>query len=235
MRALTDAVPGGRTVEVGSVAASIMPSVPDRSVVNCVTYGDAAELEHALPLLAAEYEAAGVRAWTVWVPRGEPAATDALERAGHAFDGRPAAMALELDELRPAGAAVELLGGATLELVGRLNDLAYGTPGDFERGLRGAGSEPFDVYVAGLDGQPAGCVVTYDLHGDCGVYLVATVPALRGRGIAAALMTRALVAARERGCITSSLQATALGRPVYERLGFRDLGEIHMWERRPAA
>ena len=31
---------------------------------------------------------------------------------------------------------------------------------------------------------------------------------------------------------TSTLVATALGRPVYEKLGFRPLGAFEMWERR---
>jgi hypothetical protein len=45
-------------------------------------------------------------------------------------------------------------------------------------------------------------------------------------------MTRALLDARERGCATSSLQATKMGRPVSAGLGYRDLGPIQMWERR---
>jgi hypothetical protein len=31
---------------------------------------------------------------------------------------------------------------------------------------------------------------------------------------------------------TSTLIATKLGRPTYERLGFRPLGALQMWERR---
>jgi hypothetical protein len=45
-------------------------------------------------------------------------------------------------------------------------------------------------------------------------------------------MRQALLDARERGCTTTSLQATAMGRPVYRRLGYRELGVIEMWERR---
>jgi hypothetical protein len=45
-------------------------------------------------------------------------------------------------------------------------------------------------------------------------------------------MRQALADARRRGCATTSLQATAMGRPVYARLGYRDLGVIEMWERR---
>jgi GNAT superfamily N-acetyltransferase len=62
--------------------------------------------------------------------------------------------------------------------------------------------------------------------------VVATAPAAQGRGLASAVMTRALVDARERGCVTSSRQATARGRSVYERLGYEDRGALEMWERR---
>jgi GNAT superfamily N-acetyltransferase len=64
------------------------------------------------------------------------------------------------------------------------------------------------------------------------VYLVATLPEARGRGLATALMSHALLEARERGCTTTSLQSSARGRPVYARLGYREIGVVQMWERR---
>ena len=67
---------------------------------------------------------------------------------------------------------------------------------------------------------------------DCGFWFAATVPEARGRGLVSGLLHRALRDARERGCRTSTTQATAMGRPVYERIGYRDLGPIHMYERR---
>jgi hypothetical protein len=45
-------------------------------------------------------------------------------------------------------------------------------------------------------------------------------------------MRRALADGRARGNEVSTLQATKLGRPVYERLGYRSFGTIEMWERR---
>jgi hypothetical protein len=48
-------------------------------------------------------------------------------------------------------------------------------------------------------------------------------------------MRRALADGRERGCEVTTLQATKLGRPVYERLGYRGFGTIEMWERRRAS
>jgi GNAT superfamily N-acetyltransferase len=233
MGALAGSAPGGRVVRVDGVQASVMPSLPERSVVNCVLYEGATELERALGALAEEYESSGVRAWTVWVPRGENAACEVLSRAGHVLDARPAAMALELEHVAPAPPDSPPLAEApSMALVGHLNDLAYGVDGDFERGLDGIPTDPFHVYVATADGTPACALMAFDHDGDCGIYLVATVPPARGRGLATALMLRALNDARNRGCTTSSLQATARGRPVYERLGYRDLGEIQMWERR---
>ena len=233
MRALAEAAPQGRTVELPGVAAAIMPAAPERSVINCVVYEDAGRLAESLDTLAHEYDSAGVRAWTVWVPHDEPAATEVLARAGHVNDGSPRAMVLDLESFEgEPDPSLVLAERPTLREVGRLNDLACGLSGDFERALDGVPTEGFHVYVGLLDGEPAGAAITHDCEGDCGVYLVATVPSAQGRGLATALMTRAMTDGRERGCATSSLQATKRGRPVYERLGFEDRGELEMWERR---
>jgi ribosomal protein S18 acetylase RimI-like enzyme len=80
--------------------------------------------------------------------------------------------------------------------------------------------------------EDAACVGTLDVGGDCGIYMVATRAEARGRGLATALMRQAVLDARERGLETTSLQATAMGEPIYARLGYRDLGAIKMWERR---
>jgi ribosomal protein S18 acetylase RimI-like enzyme len=96
-------------------------------------------------------------------------------------------------------------------------------------------ADPTYTYVARLDGEPASVVVSQDLEGDCSIWCVATLPDARGRGLAAGLMRRALADGRERGCEISTLQATKLGQPVYERLGYRSFGTIEMWERRRTA
>lgn len=75
-------------------------------------------------------------------------------------------------------------------------------------------------------------LATTDFEGDCGIWWVATVPEARGRGLSRDLLRVVLAEARERGLETSTLQATKLGRPVYERVGYRDLGALQMWELR---
>jgi predicted GNAT family acetyltransferase len=64
------------------------------------------------------------------------------------------------------------------------------------------------------------------------VSAVATLPEHRGRGLAGALISRLLAAAGERGARTGSLQASKAGAPVYERLGFADIGFVELWEQR---
>jgi GNAT superfamily N-acetyltransferase len=226
------ASPGARVFERGEVIAAIVPATPDRSVVNSVTYGAAAELEAALPDLAEAYEEAGVRAWTVWVPHDDAEAVRVLERAGHRLDAQPEAMAMELSAFAaPPPTDLDLDPQPSVTTVARLNDRAYDFGGDhFERALQSAPA--VHCYVTRLDGQPATCVAAHDHDGDSSITFVATIPEARGRGLAGQLLAHALHEARARGCATTSLQATNMGRSIYTRLGYRELGPVQMWERR---
>jgi GNAT superfamily N-acetyltransferase len=232
-RLLAGASEGGRLYERDGITAAVVPTTPERSVCNGVVYDDAASLERALDLLASRYDEAGVRAWTVWVPERDREAAALLERHGHRLDAAPAAMAIELAGPSHASAPeLELDANPDPADVGRLNDAAYGYEDQFARALELMGPDAAYVYVARVDGAPAACTVALDHERDCCITLVATLPAARGRGLASGLLTRALLDARSRGCETSSLQATKMGQPLYERLGYRDLGPIEMWERR---
>jgi ribosomal protein S18 acetylase RimI-like enzyme len=235
---LGPASPGGRTIERDGVVASVVPAVPERSVMNSVIYDDPTTLAASLDELAAEYDDAGVMAWTVWVPEFDRSTPELLGQAGHVLDATPAAMVCDPAQVeRPAPGELELLPDPTFAEVAGLNDLAYGYSGEpFRRALGDAPADGVHLYVAALDGGPAACVVAEDHHeGDCGIYWVATHPEARGRGLATALMREALADAHERGRRTSTLQATTLGQPIYERVGYRSIGTLEMWERREPA
>ena len=224
--------PRGTVVEQKGVLAAIVPAMPSRSVVNCVLYDEAGELGAALEDLARAYEEAGVHAWTVWVPEAEREAATLLEAAGHRLDAEPTAMLLELDSFEPGPETVELAPAGAEELAA-LNAAAYGWEvggaADVMAGLAAAGAH---LYLVSVDGRPASCLATIDHGSDCGIEWVATAETARRRGLATALLRRALADARERGCETSTLVATPSGRPVYERIGYRGVGALGMWERR---
>lgn len=77
------------------------------------------------------------------------------------------------------------------------------------------------------------CLATADHEGNTEVQLVAVVPEARGRGMSGKLLGHALADAAERGNDTSTLVATTLGYPVYERAGFEPVGRLAMWELGP--
>jgi GNAT superfamily N-acetyltransferase len=221
--------------ERDGVLGAIVPACPDRSVINSATYRDAASLDAALEELTAAHEEAGVRAWTVWVPEDDREAAALLEAAGHRLDATPAAMLLDLAGLPdPDPHELDWDRRATLADVARVNDLAYG----FERPTFGAAMTalpadvPLRLYQARVDGEPVSVLGTIDEGDDCGIYLVATLKEHRGNGLSRRLLHLAVAEARERGLRTSSLQATKLGQPVYEGLGYEAICTLEMWERR---
>lgn len=211
------------------VIAITTPSVPERSVLNAVIYSSSAALGGAYDELSAGYEAAGA-AWTVWVPEIDDVAAGLLADNGHKLDADPEAMIADLDGFErpaePEGFTREI----DMRAIGAVNDAAYGMDGEFERALTGHRGEGFFTYAAGPG--PDACLVFCDVADDATVWFVATTPAARGQGYSTALMAQAMADARERGRVTSTLQATDAGRPVYERLGYRSLGEVQMWEKR---
>ena len=54
-----------------------------------------------------------------------------------------------------------------------------------------------------------------------GVFSIATIESARRRGYGAAMTARVMVDGVAAGCDVAALQASEMGRPIYERLGFR--------------
>jgi GNAT superfamily N-acetyltransferase len=228
---------GYRVAELDGVLATVTPMVPDRSLPNSVVYESEQQLEAALGEVARIYEDAGVRAWTVWTPGFHERARSVLADAGHVLDANPEAMILDLAQVEPPREEdPEPDPEPTASDLGLINDRAYGLTETFTVMMGDGPLDPASAYIARVNGKPAASVVTSHHQGDCAIWWVAVTPEARGRGLSAGLMRRALAAGRERGCETSTLQATKMGQPVYERLGYRGLGPIEMWEqRKPAA
>ena len=77
-----------------------------------------------------------------------------------------------------------------------------------------------EAFVADADGELVGAsaAVAFGVNGWIGG--VAVLPERRGAGLGSALTAAAALWIAEAGAVTASLHATAMGRPVYERLGF---------------
>ena len=87
------------------------------------------------------------------------------------------------------------------------------------------------VYAARADGRLVSVAESTTLDGVIGVFGVATVPAYRRKGIAAAL-TSLLISDRRSEADLAVLDASDLGFGVYERLGFRTTSTWEVWVRK---
>lgn len=215
------------------LVAAVVPSSPQRSFFNSVFYSDGEALLEEIEALGEAYSSHGVRAWTVWVPDEDRGSARMLEARGHALDASPRAMAMELADLGPGLPAPQGVEPGPIDAAtcASLNDRAYGFgPDGFAAGIVGETSIRWHGAFAGA--EPLGCVGTIEIGDDCLITGVATPPEHRGRGIASWLVRGALAAALEQGLATASLQASRAGASIYERLGFRDLGFLEMWEMR---
>lgn len=76
-------------------------------------------------------------------------------------------------------------------------------------------------FVGDLDGEPVATASLLTAGGAAGIYNVTTMEQARGRGVGAAMTAAAVHAGRARGMRMATLQASPVGRPIYERLGFR--------------
>lgn len=86
-------------------------------------------------------------------------------------------------------------------------------------------------FVGYLAGAPVATTSLITAGGVAGIYNVTTVEPARRRGIGAALTAHAIRFAARRGLEIATLQASSMGRPVYERLGFRFACDLvpHRW------
>jgi GNAT superfamily N-acetyltransferase len=220
-----------RSMLLPGVWAFAQPDYPQLLGQQQVFFEDSVALEAALPALEEFYRRLGVRCWHVWVPPGNPAA-EALGRAGLHVKGSTPAMGLVLGDvpLTPPGIPLEQLPSQE-ELI-PLNAEAFGPESGLERQAWHSQSHTH-VHVLGMHegGRLIVGGLAHDVADTAGIYLVATALSARGRGLATELMRGLLIHARDRGCTTVVLQATALGHGVYQRVGFRDLRNWVDWVR----
>lgn len=91
---------------------------------------------------------------------------------------------------------------------------------------RWLGEPGLHLFVGSTDRGPAGCSVALVAEGIVGVYMVAVLPAMRGRGVGEAVSWAATLADPS---LPAVLQASDMGRPIYDRMGYRTIGTMQVW------
>lgn len=96
------------------------------------------------------------------------------------------------------------------------------------------GQHPFSCWVGYRDGEPVATAATIMHEGIIGLYNVATAPAQRHRGYAEVITRHAIdEATRESGSTRVVLQSTSGGLRLYQRIGFRPVTRILVYNSLP--
>lgn len=103
------------------------------------------------------------------------------------------------------------------------------TPDDIRRLIE---YEPEGCFIAEMDGVPVGTVSTTSYGTRLAwIGMMLVLPEYRRRGIARRLMETSIDYLRGRGVSCIKLDATPLGQPLYEQLGFHAEWDFQRWER----
>jgi GNAT superfamily N-acetyltransferase len=106
--------------------------------------------------------------------------------------------------------------------------LGFGMPADMLRAIVGPATwqhPATTVYVGYTGGQPVTAGLSVRTGRTVGVYNIATIESARRHGLGAAMTERVVADAAAEGCDVAILQSSEMGRPVYERLGYRTVVE----------
>ena len=210
---------GASVVRVPGAVLGVFTEEPESLVYNNALPELGLDTEARAAMLAAleeEYAESGVDRYAVWVHEGDAELRDDLEDRKYVVTESTRAMGIALDDFdipRPELVVTAADWSDYVRLLGLGDDFQqYADPAAYV------------VRVARLDGQVAAVAMAYDHQGDCGIYNVTTLDHARRRGVGFSLTALMLHEARERGCITASLQSTPMAEGLYSRVGFRDLG-----------
>jgi GNAT superfamily N-acetyltransferase len=182
-----------------------------------------------LPKALDHLEAAGVP-FVLHVGGDLPDVIRQAPALGLSDEGRLPCLALEQCELPPPapGITIERVDRARWDGFTDVLAAGFGTPRSIPASLLPPGVLDHDqlrAYVGTVDGQPVATAVSVRTGKTIGIYAVATMPAARGRGFGTA-MTWHTLADADPGWDIAVLQASEMGRPVYERMGFRQVREF---------
>lgn len=245
-------VPGVEVMDDGDLVRAFAPGLPQPWVNTIAGLRiEAGSFAARVAAVEAPYRAAGLP--TSWWLDDWTAPADAAERlraVGLRPGGAEAVMVVDLPAPHVADADSDVPGAArgadrpTLRVVRTLDDLdawiavmgaSYGWVDAVKAAAMRRLYDPTSPHgrsgrrigvLADLRGDAVGAASLFQAAGQGWVTNVGTIPAARGRGVRAAVTRLTLALAAERGDRTAWLAASAMGEPVYRRLGFRTVGRL---------
>jgi len=178
-------------------------------------------------------------AWRV-TPTTQAHTAVALEALGWHAEWQVPVMAIELNTETFARTSpdvtVEEVTSATLADWSRVVAVSFGCPEEY---VEGPASYDRDVGLPGetalrrfllrIEGEPVASSALLPgpaASGLAGIFCVGTLEHMRGRGLGTIVTQTAMNAARDAGTHVAVLQASEMGRRVYERLGFDTVASI---------
>jgi GNAT superfamily N-acetyltransferase len=85
------------------------------------------------------------------------------------------------------------------------------------------------AFLALLDGEPVSIAMTIVSHGVAGIYWVGSLEQARGKGLGRAVTVAATNAGFDLGAEVASLQASPMGKPIYEAMGYETAFKYQMF------
>lgn len=183
------------------------------------------DLRHAVDLMRGEY-----LPFVVHVRADLPAEIEAARSVGLVGDELLPCYAIETGRIPapPSELSIERVDGAGFEPFLDAMIAGFDLPRDLAvqlfppRVLEAAGVRG---YLGTVDGRSVATAMSVRTGDTLGIYSVATLPEARGRGYGTALTWMTLADA-EPDVKAAVLQASPMGRPIYERMGFRLVREF---------
>lgn len=91
------------------------------------------------------------------------------------------------------------------------------------------------AFIAYLDDEPVSIAMTIVSHGVAGIYWVGSLDAARGNGLGRAVTAAATNAGFDLGAEAASLQASHMGKPIYEAMGYETIFSYRLLMSMPPA
>lgn len=89
-------------------------------------------------------------------------------------------------------------------------------------------------YLALLNGEPAATSLLYcDSLDNAAIYSLGTRPAFRCQGIGGSITHACLQAAKSKNVSKVALYASTMGKPLYEKIGFRHVQDLYIYSYEP--